>query len=201
MSLSIWKAFPALEVKLRELVADPRGLVAKQISAELSACFGFLVSRNSIIGRSRRLGLKLPQAVVEPTPEQRLQREQRRRDRRHEMHHRLRQNAARNSFPQPPKNPVVYTFGIAKQRTEPTPVEQLDSDMAIPISQRRTLMELTAWTCRWPVGDPRSPDFFYCGGLVVEGCPYCLGHARIAYQPPEARRRSSVPAQMREAAE
>jgi len=36
--------------------------------------------------------------------------------------------------------------------------------------------------CRWPVGDPRSPDFRFCGGETFEGLPYCLHHARIAYQ-------------------
>ncbi len=36
--------------------------------------------------------------------------------------------------------------------------------------------------CRWPVGDPRSPDFRFCGCETHEGLPYCLHHARIAYQ-------------------
>jgi GcrA cell cycle regulator len=36
--------------------------------------------------------------------------------------------------------------------------------------------------CRWPVGDPRSPDFRFCGCGVHEGLPYCIDHARVAYQ-------------------
>ncbi len=36
--------------------------------------------------------------------------------------------------------------------------------------------------CRWPIGDPRSPDFRFCGCKTVEGLPYCADHARIAYQ-------------------
>ena len=36
--------------------------------------------------------------------------------------------------------------------------------------------------CRWPVGDPRSPDFRFCGCGVYESLPYCIDHARIAYQ-------------------
>ena len=36
--------------------------------------------------------------------------------------------------------------------------------------------------CRWPVGDPRSPDFRFCGCTAHEGLPYCVDHARIAYQ-------------------
>ena len=37
-------------------------------------------------------------------------------------------------------------------------------DNIIPIGQRRTLLELTEETCRWPIGDPGRPDFFFCGG-------------------------------------
>lgn len=36
--------------------------------------------------------------------------------------------------------------------------------------------------CRWPVGDPRSPDFRFCGCPAYESLPYCIDHARIAYQ-------------------
>jgi GcrA cell cycle regulator len=36
--------------------------------------------------------------------------------------------------------------------------------------------------CRWPVGDPRSPDFRFCGCNAYEGMPYCIDHARVAYQ-------------------
>ena len=36
--------------------------------------------------------------------------------------------------------------------------------------------------CRWPVGDPRSPDFRFCGCSAYEGLPYCIDHARVAYQ-------------------
>ena len=61
-------------------------------------------------------------------------------------------------------------------------------DNIIPIGQRRNLLELTEQTCRWPVGDPGSGDFFFCGGNAVVGLPYCAYHARVAYQPPAARR-------------
>ncbi len=36
--------------------------------------------------------------------------------------------------------------------------------------------------CRWPIGDPRSPDFRFCGCVAHEGMPYCIDHARVAYQ-------------------
>lgn len=36
--------------------------------------------------------------------------------------------------------------------------------------------------CKWPVGDPRSADFHFCGCAAHEGLPYCMEHARVAYQ-------------------
>jgi GcrA cell cycle regulator len=50
------------------------------------------------------------------------------------------------------------------------------------------LLELTENTCRWPIGDPGNPDFFFCGGQTISSLPYCAFHARLAYQPPNARR-------------
>jgi GcrA cell cycle regulator len=62
-------------------------------------------------------------------------------------------------------------------------------DNIIPMQQRRTILELTENTCRWPVGDPGSPDFFFCGGNTVNSLPYCSHHSRVAYQPVSDRRR------------
>lgn len=35
--------------------------------------------------------------------------------------------------------------------------------------------------CLWPIGDPRDPDFHFCGGPAVEGKPYCDSHCARAY--------------------
>lgn len=45
--------------------------------------------------------------------------------------------------------------------------------------------------CRWPIGDPRSPDFRFCGCASYEGLPYCVDHARVAYQTVSKRSRAS----------
>jgi GcrA cell cycle regulator len=45
--------------------------------------------------------------------------------------------------------------------------------------------------CRWPVGDPRSPDFRFCGCAAYEGLPYCIDHARVAYQNVGKRQRAA----------
>jgi len=36
--------------------------------------------------------------------------------------------------------------------------------------------------CRWPFGDPRLPDFRFCGARHAEPLPYCAAHARVAYR-------------------
>ncbi|MGE4352395.1 MAG: GcrA family cell cycle regulator, partial [Bdellovibrionales bacterium] len=46
--------------------------------------------------------------------------------------------------------------------------------------------------CRWPIGDPRSPDFRFCGCETQEGLPYCAHHARIAYQTVSRRSRANA---------
>jgi GcrA cell cycle regulator len=68
---------------------------------------------------------------------------------------------------------------------EPEPVLY---DNVIPMGQRRSILELTEATCRWPIGDPSSTEFFFCGGQSMAGLPYCPYHSRIAYQPADRRR-------------
>jgi GcrA cell cycle regulator len=49
--------------------------------------------------------------------------------------------------------------------------------------------EIREFVCRWPLGDPMSGDFAYCGLKSASGRSYCAGHCRMAYQPPTARPR------------
>ena len=35
--------------------------------------------------------------------------------------------------------------------------------------------------CSWPIGDPKSNDFSFCGLDVVQGKPYCNEHCFEAY--------------------
>lgn len=36
-------------------------------------------------------------------------------------------------------------------------------------------------TCCWPIGDPGTPGFHFCGATPIPGKPYCAEHAQIAY--------------------
>ena len=55
-------------------------------------------------------------------------------------------------------------------------------------ARKLTLMELTERTCKWPIGDPATEDFWFCGLPSVAGKPYCEAHVGVAFQPMSARR-------------
>jgi GcrA cell cycle regulator len=55
-------------------------------------------------------------------------------------------------------------------------------------AKRLSLMELTERTCKWPIGDPATEDFWFCGLPTVAGKPYCEAHVGVAFQPMSARR-------------
>jgi GcrA cell cycle regulator len=55
-------------------------------------------------------------------------------------------------------------------------------------AKRLSLMELTERTCKWPIGDPATEDFYFCGLPVQQGKPYCDAHVGVAFQPMSARR-------------
>jgi GcrA cell cycle regulator len=151
---------------LKKLWAD--GLSASQIAGELGG-----ITRNAVIGKVHRLGLsgraKSPSSAA-PRPRK------------------ARSTMLRVSRPAIRGNTALqhaYDYEV-----EP---EQELVEKVIPIGQRRTLLELTEATCRWPIGDPGTTDFFFCGGNTVESLPYCAYHSRVAYQPLSERRRDKRP--------
>lgn len=66
----------------------------------------------------------------------------------------------------------------------PTPVAEV-----VHIAERVTIMDLRDGMCRWPIGDPTSPEFRFCGASAYTGVPYCEYHSQLAYQPSADRRR------------
>jgi GcrA cell cycle regulator len=152
---------------LKKLWAD--GLSASQIAAELGG-----VTRNAVIGKVHRLGLSgRAKSASSSAPRQRKPRPA--------------AHVMRVSRPTAHGNTALaahthYAYA-EEQEFEPEPVENV-----IPMGQRRTILELTEDTCRWPIGDPGSAEFFFCGGRPITTGPYCSYHSRMAYQPPAARR-------------
>jgi len=78
-------------------------------------------------------------------------------------------------------------LAVAPQALVDAEPEAFES-VVVPMSLRVSIVELKEAMCRWPLGDPASPDFRYCGSPAASG-PYCLHHARLAYQPAQERRR------------
>ncbi len=62
-------------------------------------------------------------------------------------------------------------------------------DVVVPLSLKVTIVELRESMCKWPLGDPSSPDFRYCGSPAQSATPYCQYHGKLAYQPAQDRRR------------
>ena len=62
-------------------------------------------------------------------------------------------------------------------------------ELFIPETQRLTLLQLSEETCKWPIGDPLTADFFFCGGHAEENKPYCEFHSRRAYHQIEKKKR------------
>ena len=47
-----------------------------------------------------------------------------------------------------------------------------------------TLQRLTERMCKWPVGDPKKPGFYFCGKVVDVTVTYCPEHRSMAYTTP-----------------
>ncbi len=115
------------------------------------------VTRNAVIGKVHRLGLSGRATPSQPTrPVFKPQR------------------IARPAppAPQPVRRPIV-----AAPSPPETPVKRVEE------SGSATVLTLGAHMCKWPIGDPSSEGFSFCGRRTGEDGPYCGEHARVAYQP------------------
>ncbi|MDX3805246.1 GcrA family cell cycle regulator [Bosea thiooxidans] len=162
---------------LKKLWSD--GLSASQIAAELGN-----VTRNAVIGKVHRLGLsgRAKSAATPAAPRNAAPRKAPARSPSHPMG-----NAAAVTRGAHALAPHFATEAEVEIEAEQAPLPS--EDVVIPFSERVTIMELREYMCRWPMGDPTSPDFRFCGARSQTGLPYCSYHSRIAYQPAADRRR------------
>jgi GcrA cell cycle regulator len=133
-------------------------------SKEVALALG--ISRNSVIGRARRLRVKFERSqgkVARPY----IRKKQRPPYEGAE--------AVRIRIPRR-RGPDRYVSAAPPTAPEPTPPEPAEQG-----ATRCSLMELSATSCRWPIGDPRHPDFHFCGATRIEGLPYCGEHSRRAW--------------------
>jgi GcrA cell cycle regulator len=51
-----------------------------------------------------------------------------------------------------------------------------------------TVLTISDRNCKWPIGDPASGNFHFCGHAPKNGSPYCDAHSVKAFQPSQSRR-------------
>ena len=154
--------------QLRQLWLD--GKSASQIAAVLANG----ITRNAVIGKVHRLGLSgRVKAPSQNSPRQRAPKQH--------------SHRTAPSRPQGPRTHGANALAYAP-RAEMQPIERPIEDVVIPMSERVTIMELKEAMCRWPLGDPATQEFRYCGNKSPIGVPYCTYHSRVAYQPAQDRR-------------
>ena len=56
------------------------------------------------------------------------------------------------------------------------------------VADQTSLLDLNDRICRWPMGHPGEPDFYFCGKDANPGYPYCVDHCGVAYQAQLPRR-------------
>ncbi len=152
------------------------GLSASRIATELAGG----VTRNAVIGKVHRLGMS---GRVKSQASTSLNRP------RSDL--KAPNTTARPPLPQrSPGLPMRGNTALAIQPHALAVVQpQRTSGDVVPMAENVTIMDLRESMCRWPVGDPSSSEFRYCGGKAPIGDgPYCSFHSRMAYQPMQDRR-------------
>ncbi|MDP5306783.1 GcrA family cell cycle regulator [Paracoccus spongiarum] len=183
------------------------GQSASAIAKELGG-----VTRNAVIGKVHRLGLsnrgdEAEAAAPEPAAEKRAERKPAparaepaaepapaaaaATDEAEAAEAAEAEPAAQPVFTPVPRRPIVP----AGQPLPPQPSaneispEALASVREVEKKARKlTLMELTERTCKWPIGDPATDRFWFCGLPSQAGKPYCEAHVGVAFQPMSSRR-------------
>lgn len=148
-----------------------KGYSASQIAGEL----GGGISRSSVIGKVHRLKL--------------FRADQKRLVERQGLVNKRTRKAQGKLWGQP--KAVAAKKRATMPEAEPY-VEAPTNEIA-----KRKLVELERGECRWPIGDPKSEAFGFCGCKAVSGLPYCEVHRKRAYVPVAVamRRKPSQPDQ------
>ena len=158
------------------------GLSASQIAGRLGAG----VTRNAVIGKVHRLNLS-GRVQQQRTAQPRTPRKQREPS--------LAPRAGGSGGGGMPSMPTAGNTALKPMMRaethvrpaslpEPQPLRLVD----LPKDGRVTILHLSDKTCKWPIGDPGSEEFCFCGHGPRDGSPYCEYHARLAYQPLQDRR-------------
>lgn len=149
-----------------ELIDKLKQCVEQGLSAGRAAYeLGHGINRNMAMGKAYRMGLNF-----NSTPPTRKKRDRRQQANGTSVKH-IKLRKTGEFFVEQPVRDVI--------------------ELEIPQEQRRSLLELSNAVCRYPIGEPGSGDFFFCGGPTNDKPPYCAFHSRICFASPVTR--TSVP--------
>lgn len=155
-----WKSLTSAEKieAVRPLVAQ--GMSSSQIAAQFQN-----VSRNSIIGLCHRTGMKLGGQAG--------------RNRLYQKPPARKSPAKQHGNKGQPKVYAIVRRASAKASLPPMPIPMDDeTDVGVDVTSRVGFMDLTNYTCRWPVGGAVGSQQMFCGcraDLNSTG-PYCAEH-------------------------
>ena len=161
-----------------EAVEDLKKLALEGKSAShISAALG-VGSRNAVIGKASRIGIKLNGgggASARGKGPARVARPQ--------------WTAARYAPPgaDPQRSGAAAARDLHVSPGDSGAAGKTFGVIEIGEMRRLRLEDIRDSACRWPLGDPRSGDFAYCGLTPVGGQSYCAGHCQMAYRSPHAR--------------
>lgn len=125
-------------------------------TAEIGRRLG--VTKNAVVGKVHRLGLPKRGSPIN-------------------------QERTRTPRTSTPRAPAQRRAAPAAVHTKP---KSAVPAVVVPVAPRKpaklvSLSGLTSDMCSWPIGDPTSEDFAFCGHEAVPGKPYCLEHCGMAY--------------------
>ena len=175
------------------------GQSASQIAKELGG-----VTRNAVIGKVHRLGLSNRGAAAAPAaakPEAKAKPAPKAEAKPAAPAKPAEPEPEPQETPEPPAAEAKPALPVRKQiipAGQPLPPQPSANEISPEAlakvneiekkAKKIGLMELTERTCKWPVGDPATEDFWFCGLPVQQGKPYCEAHVGVAFQPMSARR-------------
>lgn len=163
------------------------GLSASQIAGEL----GEGVTRNAVIGKVHRLKLSARAKPTNSTP--RARPASRPAPRRVASPSSGMSNLGGAAKPRPVMSARPQSIGATALAHDPQIEQQLytapAAELFIPEDKRLNLLQLTESTCKWPIGDPLTKDFYFCGQHSLETGPYCEFHSRRAYHQVDKKKR------------
>ncbi|HVU30151.1 MAG TPA: GcrA family cell cycle regulator [Sphingomicrobium sp.] len=188
------------------------GATASQIADELGG-----VSRNAVIGKAHRLGLEQRPSPVKPGEEKEAKKSapastsaaaSPRSTPKAEAPKAAPAAAAPAAGPSTPASPAhrlspqelqyrsIGPGGFIRQGPgeqqapiPPAPPRRLVPAKPSPeVADKTSLLDLNDRICKWPIGHPGEPDFYFCGEPANPGFPYCVEHCGVAYQAQLPRR-------------